>query len=91
MNKKLEQKHLDKLISSPFSIKGSDRYINLGKTYDGLEKILIAPNAWFSNDSINIPSLKDTIHLRYEFFSNGRYHLRKEEDLTISDLPNIIH
>ena len=78
------------LNNHPFKLKGSEYYINLGKTSDNLEKILVAPVACFSNDFLIFPDNKARLLLRYEFFSNGKYHLKKEEEISASDLPRFL-
>ena len=73
-----------------FEEKGEELYINLGQTSDDLRKPLIVPKAWLSDGFIIFPQNKSTAHLRYEFFKNGRYHLRREEDITQIDLPRVL-
>ncbi len=71
--------------------RGAEYYIRLGTTSDNLEKILVAPVSWFSNDFLLFPDNKVKLLLRYEFFSNGKYHLKKEEEISASDLPRFLH
>ena len=73
-----------------FSQKGNEIYIDLGKTSDNLSKILIVPFSWKSNDFIIFPSNKSMALLRYEFFSKGKRHLKKEEFISTKDFPRIL-
>lgn len=71
--------------------KASEYYIRLGKSSDDLDQILVVPTSWFSNDYLIFPDDKARLLLRYEFFSNGKSHLKKEEFITASDLPRFLH
>lgn len=71
--------------------RGAEYYIRLGKDSNDLDKILIVPTSWFSNDYLIFPDDKAKLLLRYEFFSNGKHHLKKEEFITASDLPRFLH
>ena len=87
----MDKKCLDKILNSPFSEKASHRYIRLGRDSNNFDKILVIPSSWFSNNSLRLPSEKTKLLLRYEFFSNGKYHLKKEEFITASDLSRFTH
>lgn len=73
-----------------FKQKGQEYYINLGKTHDNLDKILIAPVSWFSSNVLIFPDNRVRLLLRYEFFQNGKSHLKKEEEITASNLSKIL-
>lgn len=71
----------------------SDYYIALGPDpiLDNVTRVLVAPPYWISDNYLILPDHKARLLLRYEFFSNGKIHLKKEEFVTASDLPRFLH
>ena len=64
----------------------SETYIVAPNHAMPLRLLAVVPNRWINEQVVTFPSEKTKIYLRHEFFSNGKWRLQKEEEITVSKL-----